>query len=82
MRLLTHKQTEKQKSAHKNPVRKMALVIDEVQEGRVHKYEPHCVYFLRKAGIKRWVCDCKDFLIRRIALGRHCKHIRYAKGKI
>ncbi len=57
-----------------NPVRKMALVIDVV--------DSHWVYFLRKAGIKRWVCDCKDFLIRRIALGRHCKHIRYAKERI
>ena len=74
MRLLFDKQTDRTKSSRSNPVRKYALVIDVV--------DSHWVYFLRKAGIKRWVCDCKDFLIRRIALGRHCKHIRYAKERI
>lgn len=31
--------------------------------------------FIRRAGQRRWFCDCADFKFRRLARRRHCKHL-------
>lgn len=31
--------------------------------------------FIRRAGMRRWFCDCADFKFRRLARKRHCKHL-------
>jgi hypothetical protein len=31
--------------------------------------------FIRRAGQRRWFCDCADFTFRRLARRRHCKHL-------
>lgn len=31
--------------------------------------------FIRRAGMRRWFCDCPDFKFRRLARKRHCKHL-------
>lgn len=31
---------------------------------------------VRRAGQRRWFCDCADFKFRRLARKRHCKHLR------
>ena len=33
------------------------------------------VQFIRRAGQRRWFCDCGDFKFRKLARKRHCKHI-------
>lgn len=30
---------------------------------------------IRRAGQRRWFCDCADFKFRRLARKRHCKHL-------
>jgi hypothetical protein len=37
--------------------------------------ETYAVSFIRRSGVRRWFCTCKDFTYRRLALKRHCKHI-------
>jgi hypothetical protein len=32
--------------------------------------------YIRRAGQRRWFCDCSDFKFRRLARKRHCKHLR------
>jgi predicted nucleic acid-binding Zn finger protein len=36
----------------------------------------YVVQFIRRAGMRRWFCDCPDFKFRRLARKRHCKHLR------
>ncbi len=36
----------------------------------------YVVQFIRRAGQRRWFCDCADFKFRRLARKRHCKHAR------
>ena len=35
----------------------------------------YVVQFIRRAGQRRWFCDCGDFKFRKLARKRHCKHI-------
>ena len=35
----------------------------------------YVVQFIRRAGQRRWFCDCGDFKFRKPARKRHCKHI-------
>jgi len=35
----------------------------------------YVVQFIRRAGQRRWFCDCADFKFRRLARKRHCKHL-------
>ena len=35
----------------------------------------YVVQFIRRAGQRRWFCDCGDFKFRMLARKRHCKHI-------
>jgi len=36
----------------------------------------YVVQHIRRAGQRRWFCDCADFKFRRLARKRHCKHLR------
>ncbi len=36
----------------------------------------YLVQHVRRAGQRRWFCDCADFKFRRLARKRHCKHAR------
>ena len=42
----------------------------------------HVVVFIRKAGMRRWLCDCEDFLFRGFSRRRHCEHIRAVRENI
>jgi len=35
----------------------------------------YVVQFIRRAGQRRWFCDCGDFKFRKLARKRHCKHV-------
>lgn len=39
---------------------------------------PYVVQHIRRAGMCRWSCTCKDFVFRRQLKGSHraCKHVR------
>jgi hypothetical protein len=36
----------------------------------------YSVQFIRRAGMKRWTCQCKDFFYRKEPTKRNCKHIK------
>jgi len=40
-----------------------------------HVGAQYVVQFIRRAGQRRWFCDCGDFKFRKLARKRHCKHI-------
>jgi len=41
----------------------------------------HTVVRLRTKGMKRWLCDCENFLFNKAGKRRHCRHLRAAKLK-
>jgi len=41
----------------------------------------HVAQHVRRAGQRRWFCDCADFTFRRLAQKRHCKHLRYLAAR-
>lgn len=41
----------------------------------------HTITFIRKPGIRRWLCTCEDFIFTQFALGRHCDHIRAVRNR-
>lgn len=48
-------------------------------ESETHpEQQPYIVQHIRRAGMNRWSCSCKDFIFRRQAKGtwKFCKHIR------
>jgi uncharacterized protein with ACT and thioredoxin-like domain len=42
----------------------------------------HNVVYLRKAGMKRWLCSCEDFLFRQAGHRKHCDHIKDVRRKL
>lgn len=42
----------------------------------------HIVVYIRTNTMKRWVCDCEDFILRRIGQHRHCRHIRKVRREL
>jgi hypothetical protein len=40
----------------------------------------HNVVFIRKGGMRRWLCDCEDFLFRAFTSRKHCRHIKKARA--
>ena len=41
----------------------------------------HTVVRLRTKGMKRWLCDCENFLFNKAGKRRHCDHLKAAKHK-
>jgi hypothetical protein len=44
--------------------------------------EQHRVIFLRTKSMKRWMCDCEDFIYRQFVDRKHCVHIKLVKAEI
>lgn len=42
----------------------------------------HLVTYIRTASMRRWNCDCADFLFRRVGQRRVCKHIHRVREAI
>jgi hypothetical protein len=42
----------------------------------------HRVVRIRTSRMKRWLCDCDDFLFRKAPRNRHCSHIQATKRKM
>lgn len=40
----------------------------------------YTVGYIRSKSFRGWVCNCEDFLYRRIPTNRNCKHIREVRG--
>lgn len=38
--------------------------------------DEHLVIYLRTPGMKRWICDCEDFMFRKMARRKVCEHIK------
>ena len=60
---------KKPKSCH-GPIKVYAWVQ------RTLESDEHLVIFLRTKGMKRWICDCEDFMFRKIARRKTCDHIK------
>jgi hypothetical protein len=41
----------------------------------------HKVVFIRTKDMKRWLCDCTDFMMRRVSRRRHCVHIKAVRAE-
>ena len=39
----------------------------------------HACVRIRTKGMKRWLCDCANFLFEKAGKRRHCAHLRAAK---
>jgi hypothetical protein len=39
----------------------------------------HTVVYIRKAGMRRWLCDCKSQLFIQTGKRRNCEHIRQVR---
>jgi hypothetical protein len=44
---------------------------------RRHPVPAYVAQYIRRAGQRRWFCDCADFKFRRLPRKRHCKHLRF-----
>lgn len=42
----------------------------------------HTVVFIRKLGMRRWLCDCPAQLFIETGRRRNCKHIRSVRRKV
>jgi hypothetical protein len=42
----------------------------------------HTVVYIRKAGMRRWLCDCRAQLFIETGRHRNCKHIRGVRRKV
>ena len=44
----------------------------------------HLVAFIRTKNddVRRWVCDCEDFMFRQIGQRRHCNHIKDVRREL
>ncbi len=44
--------------------------------------DEHLVIKLRVPGMKRWICDCEDFMFRKMAKRKHCDHIKAVREEL
>ena len=51
-------------------------------ESKLDKNYFHNVVFVRKAGMRRWLCDCSAQLFIETGRRRNCKHIRAVRRKV
>ena len=51
-------------------------------ESDTHPDKPHHVVFIRKVGMRRWLCDCENQIFIETARRRNCKHIRAVRRKV
>lgn len=42
----------------------------------------YVVQFVRMNHQQRWICSCPDFLFRKFAAKRHCKHLHAVRERI
>jgi hypothetical protein len=64
------------------PVKLYANVKFSPEDKDTLEHVEHSVVFLRTKNMKRWQCDCKDFLFRKAARRRHCSHIKAVRAEI
>lgn len=58
-------------------IRLYALVPSRTRKALLHR-----VVFIRKTGMRRWLCDCEDCLFRGFSRRRHCDHIKAVRETI
>lgn len=49
---------------------------------RTEHSEEHLVVYIRTAGMKRWICDCEDFMLKKMSRRRSCVHIRPVREEV
>jgi hypothetical protein len=64
--------------AERVDVRRSATVIarGRIWYVRFSGHEEHSVRFIRRLGVRRWMCDCKHFFHRLFEQKKHCNHIK------
>ena len=45
-------------------------------QSRTRPVLQHVVVFIRRAGMRRWLCQCEDFILRQAGHRKHCDHIK------
>jgi len=65
------------KQDHRYGVRLYAYVKTAISSQFTHR-----VVYVRRPGMRRWLCDCPAQLFIETGRRRNCKHIRAVRGKL
>jgi len=69
--------TEPSKQNQRYGVRLYAYIMSAIDSEIYHR-----VVFIRKTGMRRWLCDCPAQLFIETGRRRNCKHIRAVRRKV
>lgn len=70
------------KSEIRKPKSKHGAIKIYARVQRTPESDEHLVIKLRLPGMKRWICDCEDFMFRKLAKRKHCDHIKFVKAAV